>query len=377
VSDYDDDNIEFDFFEEPAPEPPPKRGLRPRRPEGPSGGGRPPVRPAPGVTPLLRLLGLIAAAIAVVLLFAILVNSCQATSKTDTYQHYMDKVGDVAKSSEARGTELSKILATPSLTEKELEGRLAGLVTSSGQDVSQANDIHPPGPLRDQHEDLLESLKLRQAGLAGLLATFRKTAAQKKPDGIGVTLSEQTTRFAASDVVWADLFQAASTVTLEREGVHGVSPPSSVFLPKPKNLDATSLGNLWTRVHGSAVTGTAVRGTALVSVRAEPLGADLSTSTATMMRATTNLEFIVSVKDTGQLQEANITVTLTLLQTPTIVRTQTIPLINPGETKTAHIKCNCTPTFNQPLTLKVQVAPVPHEARLGNNSADYPVIFQV
>jgi hypothetical protein len=66
-----------------------------------------------------------------------------------------------------------------------------------------------------------------------------------------------------------------------------------------------------------------------------------------------------------------------LLQTPTIVRTATIALINPGETKSVTIKCNCTPTFNQPLTLKVQVAPVLHEARLGNNSAEYPIVFHV
>jgi hypothetical protein len=374
VTDYDDDNIEFDFFEEPAAEPAPRRGLRPRRPDGP---GRPPLRPAPGLTPLLRLLGLIAAAIAVVVFIAWGVRYCQSTSKGDAYKHYMEKVDLVATSSADHGTKLAGILATPSLTEKDLEGKLAGLVTSSGQDITQANTIHPPGPLRAQHEDLLDALQLREDALSGLLATFKKTAAEKKATGIGVTLAEQTKRFAASDVIWQDLFQRASANTLEREGVHGVSPPPSLFLAKPANLDATSLGNLWTRVHGSAVNANTVRGTQLVGVRAEPLGADLTTGTPTTMRATTTLTFIVSVKDTGELQEANVKVTVTLLQTPTIVRTATIALINPGETKTVTIKCNCTPTFNQPLTLKVQVAPVLHEARLGNNSAEYPVVFQV
>jgi hypothetical protein len=372
VSDYDDDNIEFDFFEEPAPEPAPRRGLRPRRPDGP---GRPPVRP--GVTPLVRLLGLIAAAIAVVLLLATGVKSCQSTSTTDAYKHYMADVDGVATASAAQGDALSKILATPSLTEKDLEEKLAGLVTSSSHEVSQASGIHPPGPLRQQHGDMIDALQLREAGLAGLLATFKKTATAKKADGIGATLAEQTRRFAASDVVWLDLFQRESATTLAREGVHGVSPPSSVFLAKPQNLDATSLGNLWTRVHGSAVGSNAVRGTALIGVRAEPLGTDLSTTTATTMRATTNLEFAVTVEDTGELQEANVKVTVTLLQTPAIVRTGVIPLINPGEQKTVSIKCNCTPTFGPTLTLKVSVAPVPNEARLGNNSADYPIVFQV
>ena len=378
MSDNDDDNIEFDFFEEPTPEPPPRRGLRPRRPDGP---GRPPVGPAPGVAPLLRLLGLIAAAIAVVLLLATGLKSCQSSSTTDAYKHYMEQVDAVATASERQGDQLAAIPATPSLTEKELEGRLAGLVTSSGSAVSTASEIHPPGPLRGQHEDMLEALQLRQAGLAALLAGFEKTAAAKKANGIGATLAEQTSRFAASDVIWLDLFQKASTVTLSREGIHGVLAPSSVFLSKPQTLDATSLGNLWTRVHGSGTKSNAVRGTALVGVRAESPGTpgttDLSTTTETTLRATTNLQFVVTVKDTGELQEANVKVTIKILQTPAIEKSGVIPLINPGETKTVTIKCNCTPTFNQPLTLQVRVAPVTNEARLGNNSADYPVVFTI
>jgi hypothetical protein len=378
VSDYDDDNIEFDFFEEPAPEPAPRRGLqrRPRRPDGP---GRPPLRPAPGLTPLLRLLGLIAAAIAVVLLLAVFVRSCQATSKGDAYKHYMEKAALVGKSSQALGKQLSGILATPSLTEQKLEQQLNGLVTSGDHDLSDARALDPPGPLRPQHEDLLDALQLRQDALVGLLATFKKTAGEKKDDTIGAVLAQQTTLLAASDAVWQDLFQRASADTLERESVKGIAPPASVFLPKPDTLDATSLGNLWKRVHGSAVNSNTVRGTALVGVRAEPLGTVLSTTTATTMKATTETAFVISVKDTGELQEPNVKVTITLLQSPTpLVASGIIPLMNPGDTKTIRLKFKeFVPVFDHQLTLKVQITPVPHEARLGNNSAEYPVVFQV
>jgi hypothetical protein len=376
VSDYDDDNIEFDFFEEPAPEPAPRRGLRPRRPDGP---GRPPVHPAPGLTPLLRLLGLIAAAIAVVLLIATGVNSCQATSKGDAYRHYMDKVATIAKASAGQGATLTAILATPSLTESDLEGRLSGLVTTGAGTIQQANDLHPPGPLRPQHEDLLDALQLRQEALTGLLARFKSTASEKKDATIGTVLAQQTALLAASDTVWQDLFVSATKETLKREGVTGISPPGSVILPKPANLDATSLGNLWKRVHGSAVNSNTVRGTALVGVRVEPLGVDLSTATATTIKASTTLRFVISVKDTGELQEPNVKVTMTLVQSPTpLVATGVIPLMNPGDTKTVTLSFNgAQPTFDHQLTLKVQVEAVKNEARLGNNSAEYPVIFQV
>jgi hypothetical protein len=85
------------------------------------------------------------------------------------------------------------------------------------------------------------------------------------------------------------------------------------------------------------------------------------------------------VKDTGELQEPNVKVTITLLQSPTpLVATGVIPLMNPGETKTIRLKFKeFVPVFDHQLTLKVQITPVPHEARLGNNSAEYPVVFQV
>jgi hypothetical protein len=380
VSDYDDDNIEFDFFEEPAPEPEPKRGLprRPRRPDGPS---RPPSASGTGGIRLVRLLGLIAFAIAVVLLIAKL-GGCSSTSSA--YKHYIGDVGPIAASSQAQGKDLTGILAQPSLTEKSVEETLGGLVTKADALIQQAQAVDPPGPLRNQHEDLVDALKLRRAALAGLLATFKRTAPEKKNAKIGPVLAEQTARLAASDVVWRDLFQGATVVVLNSKGVHGVSPPNSVILLKPDTLDATSLGNLWKRVHGTAVSSNVLRGTALVgvTVSSDANGANpipLSRDGTTHVRASAAMVFKVSVKDTGEVQEAHVKVTLTIIQTPTLEPlTGVIPLINPGDTETVTLPLNgAAPNLNLPLKVSVTVAAVPHEARLDNNSHQYTVVFQV
>src|SRR5207344_3664392 len=94
--------------DEPARRPPP---------ETDGGGGRPPRRPPTargpmGMTPLLRLAGLIAFAILIVVLLVFWVSSCQDAGKKSSYKNYYDKVGVVANDSAQVGRELNDALTT-------------------------------------------------------------------------------------------------------------------------------------------------------------------------------------------------------------------------------------------------------------------------
>jgi hypothetical protein len=87
VSERDDDILEFDFFDEPATveQQQTSRVRMPRRRrEGQP--PRPPIRPPQGFTPLLRLVGLIAFAILIVVLLVFWVQSCQSSSKRNAYR---------------------------------------------------------------------------------------------------------------------------------------------------------------------------------------------------------------------------------------------------------------------------------------------------
>ena len=54
-------------------------------------------RPPVGLTPLLRLVGLIAFAILVIVLLVFWIQSCQGASKKNAYRHYMEKIAVVAR----------------------------------------------------------------------------------------------------------------------------------------------------------------------------------------------------------------------------------------------------------------------------------------
>ena len=112
-----DTDFEFDFFEEPETQEAPGRsdrtlrrplrgGRGPRMPRGP-------IRPRTGFTPLLRLLGLIAFAILIVVLLLLWVQSCQEDAKRDAYSNYMTSISAIGRDSERVGRELSDVLTTP------------------------------------------------------------------------------------------------------------------------------------------------------------------------------------------------------------------------------------------------------------------------
>ena len=111
MSSYDDD-IEFDFFDEPETVEGTQRRRLPRL-EMPGGGGRgggerpprPPMRTPTGFVPLARLVGLIAIAIVVVVALVFWVDSCQGKSKHDEYAAYVQKVNAIAVKKKCRSKE--------------------------------------------------------------------------------------------------------------------------------------------------------------------------------------------------------------------------------------------------------------------------------
>src|SRR5437764_15331782 len=101
----DDDDIEFDFFaDEPATtEAQPSSRVRLPRRGGRGTGMRRPSGPPRGLTPLLRLLALVAVLVAVLVFFGLVIQSCASPSKHDTYKHYADQATVIAHSSQDDG----------------------------------------------------------------------------------------------------------------------------------------------------------------------------------------------------------------------------------------------------------------------------------
>jgi hypothetical protein len=380
VSTYDDD-LELDFFdEEPATVEAAQRGRRlPRRGGGPP--RRPPLRTPTGLVPLARLVGLIAIAIVVVVGLVFWVGSCEGKSKHDEYASYMTKVKTFAQSSNALGTEFANELATTPLKQSDLVTKLQQYASQEQQAYDEAQLLRPPGPLRQIHQRLIDSIELRAKGLAGLSNALRKKLTSANASATTDALTAQAQLLLASDVVWDQLYKQPATQQMTQEGVTGVAVPESHFVGNPELVSSRSFGVLLERLNPATTGGhvTGKHGDSLLSVQAMPQGATLSTSAATTVKAPANLSFVATVQDSGAFPETAIPVTLTIdtgSGTP-IVKRQTIPIIQPGQQVTVTFAGFNLPTaaFGNRATVKVEVAPVAGEINTANNSATYTVFF--
>ena len=364
-------DFEFDFFDEPQTQEAPSRDRSLRRPLGGRNGGRGPrrpmrpVRPAAGFTPLLRLVGLIAFAILIVVLLVLWAQSCQRDKQEDAYRDYITDTGAIGEESQRIGRRLSDVLTTQEIT------------------IERAGALDPPGPLRNEHENMIQALEFRESGLAGLAAVFRRTAGTEDAAAAASDLASQANRLIASDVIWEDQFVEPAKTELRREGVAGVDVRDSTFVQTPDLSSQETMTRIWQRINNvggtdTGGTGAGLHGTNLEGVTVRPGGAQLSASAENTVEATTDLAFEVAVTNSGDNQEVQIEVTLTIVQPPNnVVKKQTIDLIDPGETKTVTFRDFPSIDFGEPRTLRVDVAPVPNESNPDNNSAEYRVTFSV
>ena len=378
-----DSDIEFDFFDEPETEEATERVRTPRRP--PPGGPRRPVRTPQGLIPMLRLAGLIAFLILAAVLLVVGIRSCASSSKHDKYDAYLQDVRSIAQRSDQIGKLLNQSLSATGIKETDLESKISGLAVQQQQVVAQATQLNPPGPLRVEHAHLIEVLELRASGLSRLADAFRLTATAKDANTSGRLIANQARLLAASDVNWDFYFREPTRLELAHQGITDIGgvPDSNIF-SNPDLASTQAMADVWRRVHGAATGGTpgGKHGSALVSVTALPDGKRLkpgAPASDNEITASTDLAFQVAVLNSGNFQETNVGVTLTIQKSPkSIVKRMRIDVINTGQTKTVTFtNIDINGLFGLPTTVKVDVQPVPGETTVSNNTAEYKVIFSL
>jgi len=382
VSTRDEDILEFDFFDEEEPpswEEPAEREPGPPRQRGPRDRG-PRFRAPANLTPLLRLVALIALAILVIVLLVVWVEGCTSERKQERYQDYMAEIGAIGNASATVGRRLTTLLTTPGVSKEDLDARLAGFAQTSQNQVRRAESLSAPGPLVAANEGAVQALQYRANGIQSLRVAFQEISDDSEPAEAGERLAESVLRMTTSDVIWVDSFVARAQAVVASEEVEAVEVPPSQFVSTVDITSPSDLAAIWQRIQGASIgeTPTGLHGSGISYVKALPSGTLLSTETQATLLVTDQLAFEVGVEDTGDSQEVQIKVTLTIPKTPEpIVVTEVIPIIDPGETKAVTLKVGTLVPFGEQTTVKVDVDPVPGETNTANNTAEYPVVFSL
>jgi hypothetical protein len=171
----------------------------------------------------------------------------------------------------------------------------------------------------------------------------------------------------------------------DADGITGVVVPGSQFVTNPDVVSSRSFGVVYQRLRPASTGGTpgGLHGSSLVSTKAVGGGrsATLSTSNPTTIYVAADLKIQVTVEDSGNFQEVDIPVTLTVkVGGKRLVRkTKTIPALQPGQQATVSFtNLQLTPeAFGHSASLTVNVHAVPGEQNVANNTATYPVFFSL
>jgi CARDB len=364
-------DIEFDFFDDS-----PTVEAAERERAGPKRGPRLPTRPPSGGQPsLFRLAILIAGAILLAVVLVIWVQSCRSGQKKAEYRDYMEAVGARATESEQIGKQLNQLITTPGIKLNDLREELDGLRQQSGQVLASARELDPPGPLREEQDRLVEALEFRVTGLDGLAQAFSQVESTRDSAEAGARLAIPAQRLVTSDVVYQDLFYEGSRTVMNDEDVQGIPIPESQFVQNGDLASPAQWALIVDRLTRSPTAG-GLHGNSIVATIVQPGAQQLSPTEDNTVKASDRLSFQVQVKNSGDSQETQVQVSLTIQQSPQPTRRQQIiDLINPGETKTVIFRDLGPPSFGTRTTVKVNVEPVTGESNTSNNTAEYPVIF--
>jgi hypothetical protein len=117
-------------------------------------------------------------------------------------------------------------------------------------------------------------------------------------------------------------------------------------------------------------------GTGLGTVTVKPAGTALSQGGATQVKASPSLSFDVQVMNQGQNDEKDVTVRVSITGAgKPIVVEKRIPSITAGQTQIVNVPLAASPPTGRPVTVQVQILPVPGEKNTTNNKGSFPAIF--
>ncbi len=339
-------------------------------------------------SPAARIAMAVGGAIILIVVLVLVVRGCQRSALEDSYRSYMGDVTTIVTASGKESDALQEILANRDGAEAPaLQVKVRELAGGAQALVGQAEALSAPDSLSAPNQSLITALQYRVTGLRALADSLPSVIDSQNRAFASATLASAMQRFLASDVIYQDSFVGPSKRTLANEGITGVQVPDRQFFLSGVRADQASPTGAAQLIPALQRTGTAdatgtgttgvVRGTGLVSVQALPQGVDLQAGTDTEIQASDQLEWKVTIENSGESPESNVLVRATFASDASPGDAQSvekeITSIQPGEQQSVTLPGPKSPTFGEASVLKVEVVPVPGEQKTDNNRAEYPV----
>ena len=336
-----------------------------------------------------RLFALGAGVVLVIILF-LGFRGCMSVRKERAYKDYVREVAADARESQQESAAVFALLRGEADQQGvALQNSINGFRTEAGRLVERARKRDRPDELADAHRYLIDTLTLRRDGLAQVARLLPTALGDQGAERAATQIAAQMQTFLASDVIFTQRFLPRLYSAIDREGLEDDVPiPTSLRSPKGFLLHIdwlrpTTVADRIARLGGGGGGGAGdepaapgLHGTGVAAVTVQPSGTALNPGAAVDIAARRNLTFDVQIQNQGEHEEQDVTVRLTVSGAGKPITVEdSIDAIAPGETQTASIPLPRLPTAGRPVTIRVQVEPVPGEEKTDNNRQQYQAVF--
>jgi hypothetical protein len=345
---------------------------------------RPRRRQGPGRDVRLRQLVALGIGLVVLLLLLFGVRSCRDSRAERGRLDYVQEASAVVDESRQTSDGLFGLLRDPGdQSPVELQSTVNGFRVQAEQLAERAARTDRPDELSQADRFLVETLELRRDGMAGVARELPTALADEGREAAARRIAEEMRVFLASDVVYARRFRPTLEERLRGEEFEGQTPrvPESVFLGDIAWLRPETVASRIGRIRspeGDRAASPGSHGTGLSGVSATPSGTALSPDAPVEIPSGPRVGIDVKVQNQGENEE-DVRVRLVLKPEgegePVEVERKLDDKIAPGETETVSIPLVPPPPLDEPVSVEVEVVPVPGEEMRENNKAAYSVTF--
>jgi len=316
-------------------------------------------------------------AIALVIIIVLVISSCLSSQKQQSLKDYNHAVSEIARESDTKVSKpfFTALSGAAGKSAIDVQVQVNQLSAEARELASRAKGLSVPGEMSGAQQNLLLTMNFRVEGLskiAGLLP--QALGGQGKT--VDPRIAGDMEIFLASDVVYSQRVGPLIQEALTSNGIHQSTQPSR-FLPnlgwlEPATVEARLSGKTTTGenasvapgTHGSALIGTAVGTT---NLQPEP--------TLNHVAGGGNPTFTVTVENTGESQETNVKVSVTVTAAgKQLSGSHVINSTQPGSKANVEIPVNGVP-IGEASKIQVSVEPVPGETNAENNKSTYLALF--
>ncbi len=326
---------------------------------------------------MLRRVIALGVGVLIIILLLLGVRGCLDARKERNFESYVTDLSEIATQSNQLAAEFFQRLEDPPANSDELalEAQIASDRGSSEGLLQRVEGLDTPDELSEAQDELVQAFELRRDALAGIADDIPIALGTEGRDDAIDRIAGDMRAFLASDVIYARAQHDIQTVLTEEDVAGKV--PDSIFLPEPVDrwLDHLQLSTVLSGFASASGAVQGLHGLALLSttINKTPLTADADNSVSLGDGAPT---ITIEVQNQGDQEENEVTVSYSLSGGAVPIEGEgTISKLDASGIEEVKVALEETPELNVPLTLEIEVLPVPGEEISENNAATYTVTF--